>query len=344
MRVVEFNDYGAARDVIRLVDNASIPVPGDSQILVRVIASSINPIDCAVRSGYGRELFKAKVGPEFPIRPGRDIAGYVEAVGKDVVDFKPGDAVYAGVLKDGIAEYSVVEAAHAAPKPKSLNFTEAASMPYVALTTWSALVDHAGLTAHNTKGKKIIIPRGAGGVGSFAIQLMKAWGAGVATVCSTRNIEIVKDLGADVVVDYTCQDFAEVLHDYDVAFDTAFDTEQKLLDTLKKGSDASYVSIVTPKIHMVDEFGVEEGLKRAGALFDQRVADQKALGRHYYWSFMEPNGDALRIISALVDSGKIKPLIDRIYTMDQTAEAQEYCETKQAQGKIVIRITDEEST
>lgn len=341
MRAAEFIEYGTAKDVIKIVDDAEKPVPNDDQIVVRVIASSVNPIDCAVRSGYGRDFFKSKTGPEFPIRSGRDVAGYVDTIGKNVLDFKVGDAVYAAILNNAIAEYALVDEKFAAKKPESLDFFEAASIPYVALTTWSALVDHVGLNAQNTHNKRVVIPRGAGGVGSFAIQLMKAWGAEVASVCSTRNVELVHGLGADIVVDYKKQDFADILHDFDVAYDTAFDTEEKLLNTLKKNAGASYVSIVTPKIELIDEYGVDRGLDKAGEFFDQRVKEQKELGRYYYWSFMEPNGLALKAIGELIDDGKIKPVIDRVYSLDELVKAHEFCETRQAQGKIIIKISEE---
>lgn len=341
MRAAVYNRYGPAAEVIEIVDDAPKPVPGADQVLVRVIATSVNPIDCAVRSGYGKDFFWEKDNMTFPVCMGRDIAGIVEAVGAQVSGFQPGDAVYAGVLRDGTAEYAVVDAAHVAHKPKRLSFVEAASMPYVALTTWSALVDRVGLTAENTAGKRVVIPRGAGGVGSFAIQLMKAWGAEVATICSTRNVDLVRSLGADIVVDYKKDDFAESLHEFDVAFDTAFDTEEKLLGTLRQGANAMYVSIVTPKIHMMDQYGVEEGLARANAYLQDRQTEQGALGRRYDWSFMEPNGAALTEIAELVDAGKIRAVVDRVYPMDKIAEGHDYCETKQAQGKIVIQVAED---
>jgi NADPH:quinone reductase-like Zn-dependent oxidoreductase len=223
--------------------------------------------------------------------------------------------------------------------PANLSFNEAASIPWVALTAWSALVDTVGLDETTTPGKRVIIPRGAGGVGSFAIQLMKAWGAEVATICSTRNVELVRRLGADVVVDYTRQDLAEVLHDYDVAFDTAFDTEAKLLDALKVGADAAYVSIVTPKLRLIDEFGLEEGIVRGDAFLANRKAEQARLGRRYEWSFAEPSGEALARIGALIEAGRIVPVIDRVYPMEEIVAAHRFCETRQAQGKIVIQIT-----
>jgi NADPH:quinone reductase-like Zn-dependent oxidoreductase len=139
-------------------------------------------------------------------------------------------------------------------------------------------------------------------------------------------------------VDYTKQDVSDVLHDYDVAFDTAFDLEDKLLRALKIDADAAYVSIVTPKLQLIDEFGLKLGLERGSAMLAERVARQAELGRRYSWSFMRPNGEALRTIGRLIDTGKIRPVIDRVYSLAGLVEAQKFCETKQARGKIVVTI------
>ncbi len=339
MRAARFAVFGAAPDVLQILTDAPVPTMGPDDILVDNRATSVNPIDCAVRSGYGSAFFLREGLIRMPLIPGRDVAGMVTAVGANVVDFEVGDPIYAGVPNFAAAERVCLPAAWAAPAPRSLSTLEAASLPYVALTTWTALVDILGLTPETTRGKRIVIPRGAGGVGSFAIQLMKAWGAHVATVCSTRNVDLVRSLGADVVVDYTQEDFRDVLNDYDVAFDTAFDTEEGLLETLKTGADAAYVSIVTPKLHMIDQYGLDEGIALGEAFLADRQAQQARLGRRYEWAFMKPNGAALRTITALVDEGRIRPVIDRIYGLDQIVDAHLYCETKQAQGKIVIDIT-----
>jgi NADPH:quinone reductase-like Zn-dependent oxidoreductase len=338
MKAVVIETFGAT-DVLQVRTDVPAPEIGPDELLVRVHATSVNPIDCAVRSGYGAKFFLDRGLIRLPLTPGRDVAGVVEKVGAGVSGFAPGDRVYAGVTNFATAELIAVPAAWAAPMPRTLSFVEAAAIPYAALTAWSALVDMAGLTEANTPGKRIVIPRGAGGVGSFAIQLMKAWGAHVATICSTRNVELVRSLGADVVVDYLHEDFAALLSGYDVAFDTAFDTEAKLLGTLKTGADAAYVSIVTPKLHLIDEFGLEEGLRRGEAYLVERKAEQAALGRRYDWSFMEPNGAALRMIGALIEAGRVRPVVDRVYTIDEIAAAQDYCETKQARGKIVVAVS-----
>jgi reticulon-4-interacting protein 1, mitochondrial len=339
MRAVLIEQFGPAEETLRIVADVAAPVPGPNEVLVRVEATSVNPIDCAVRSGYGAAFFLAKGLMRLPLIPGRDVAGTIEAVGEGVETFRVGDAVYAGVTNFATAELIKVPASWVAPMPRTLSFIEAAALPYAALTAWTALVDVVGLSAETTAGKRVIVPRGAGGVGSFAIQLLKAWGAHVATIVSTRSAELVRSLGADVVVDRASEDPALILHDYDVAFDTAFDMEQKLLGALKINANAAYVSIVTPKMRLIDEYGLSQGLKRGEELLAERKAQQAALGRRYDWSFMEPNGAALVEIGKLVDAGRIRPLVDRVYPMDSIAEAHRYCETKQAQGKIVVQIT-----
>ncbi len=341
MRTVEFNRYGSAKDVLELVTSAPVPTPLPHEVLINVRAASVNPVDCAIRSGYGKDVFRTKgqVGPNpFPMRLGRDAAGVVVAVGAEVSRFRPGDRVFTAPTRAAIAEYICVDAAETAPMPASLDYIQAAAVPFVAMTTWSALVDQAGVTKQTASQKRILIARGAGGVGSFAIQLMKAWGAHVASTCSTRNVDFVKALGADSVVDYTKTKISEVLKDYDVVFDSAFDMEDELLATLKVGAGASYVTIVSPKVKLADEFGLDEGMRKAEALRQTRVAQQQALGRHYYWSFMQPNGAALAEIGQLIDQGSIKPVVDRVYPLAQIADAHEFCESRAARGKIVLDL------
>ena len=275
MRAVEFNRFGGP-EVLEVVADAAHPVLGAGQVEIRVAAASVNPSDCAIRSGYGAEVFRRKgqVGAaQFPQRLGRDLAGVVTAVAPDVAGFGPGDRVYAAPTHATLAEYVCVNAVEVARMPANLDFVAAASLPFV------ALVSHVGLTPDSSRGRRVIVTRGAGGVGAFAIQLMKAWGAHVATTCSTRNQEFVRALGADVVVDYSRQKVGEALRDYDVVLDGSFDLETELLETLRRDAGAAYVTIVSPKIHLVDEFGLADGLARAEELFEQRSRQQQALGR-----------------------------------------------------------------
>jgi NADPH:quinone reductase-like Zn-dependent oxidoreductase len=311
-------------------------------VLIRVIASSVNNVDCAIRNGYGRVIFGSMGLAAFPMVPGRDASGVVEAVGPSVTKFQPGDHVFTAPPNRGCAEYVAVHENHVARKPSNLTHVDAASLPFVALTTWAALVGQAGLTANNTKGQRVVISRGAGGVGTFAIQLIKAWGGHVATTTSAKNIEFLKRLGADEVIDYTKQDFVEVLKDFDVAYDLlGYDSEDKLLSVLKRGSGARYVSIVTPMMLLTDKHGLEEGRRLANMELESKKAQQKVLGREYAWSFFQPNGAALAEVASLVERGLIKPVVDRVYPLEEIVAAHEYCETKRARGKIAIRVAPE---
>ena len=359
MRSVTVCRYGAAADVLEVRDDTSTPEPAPDEILVQARATSVNPVDCTARNGYGRNIFATLWG-ELPLILGRDVSGVVAAVGRDVKQFAPGDEVYAAPHIGCYAQYVVVKAKHAARKPRTLTHLEAASLPFVALTVFTALVDNVGLSAVTCAGKKVVIPRAGGGVGSFAVQLMKAWGAHVAAICSTRNVDLVRGLGADLIVDYRTQDFRKLLSDYDVALDTIgkpadFETvtgtqynagspedfDERLMSVLKTHADAAYVTICSPKMVLTDRYGLKEGSARAELLLKERRAAQQALGRHYYWSFFNPDGEALAQVSALVEEGAIKPVVDRVFPLEQMAAAHEYCESGRAQGKIVIDIAQD---
>jgi NADPH:quinone reductase-like Zn-dependent oxidoreductase len=342
MRAVEFIGYGPAAQVLRINRDATVPAIAPAEVLIRVLAASVNPVDCAIRSGYGKEVFrfKGQVGPDlFPQRLGRDAAGIVEAVGGAVTNFATGDRVFCAPTRAAQADFIAVDASEVAHMPSALSFTEAASIPFVALTAWSALIGQGGLNAQSASSKRILITRGAGGVGGFAIQLMKAWGAYVATTGSARNVEYLKALGADLVIDYSREKIADAVRDIDVALDGAFDTEASVLGTLKVGSDAAYITIVSPKMRLIDEFGIAEGTRRADHLLSDRAQIQQGLGRRYYWGFMRPDGAALNIVRELAESGRIRALVDRVFGLDQIAEAHEYCESGQARGKIVMDLS-----
>lgn len=356
MRAVRVSRYGPADEVLEFVTDAPVPTPAANEILIRGLASAINPVDCTARSGYGRNFFSSLWG-SLPLVLGRDVSGKIVAAGDDVRQFSLGDEVYAAPHIGCYAEYVVVNAAHAALKPRNLNHVEAASLPFVALTTWTALVDHAGLSPGNAQGLRVVIPRAAGGVGSFAVQLLKAWGAHVSAICSTRNVELVRALGADVVIDYTREDFSAVLHDQDLVLDTIGkpsdfesmegprpnagsedDFDDKLLHVLKLGVGAVYVTICSPKMVLTDRFGLKEGFRQAQKVFEQRAAVQAALGRKYHWSFFNPSGEALASVTKLVEAGAIRPVIDSEFALEDMVAAHQRCESGQAQGKIVIRI------
>ncbi|ANO50511.1 zinc-binding dehydrogenase [Woeseia oceani] len=360
MKAVEIHQYGAARDVLRLSHNAPRPILAADEILIENHATSVNPVDCAARSGYGQNFFSRLGWGDLPMILGRDASGVVVAKGKDVAGVEIGDEVYAAPPIGCYAEYVKVKAVHAAPKPRNISHSETAALPFIALTAWTALVTNAGLTAENATGKKIVVPRAAGGVGSFAVQLLKAWGAEVAAICSTRNIELVRSLGADTVIDYTQQDFRDHLQDYDVAFDligrkSDFDEldndykggtatadgshyDEQLMSVLREDANAVYVTVCSPKVALTNKYGYDEGVRQADIEYANRANAAANKGYQYVWSFFDPNAAPLRAVACLIEEGKIKPVIDKAYPLADIVKAHEYCETKQAQGKIVIDI------
>jgi NADPH:quinone reductase-like Zn-dependent oxidoreductase len=338
MFAAQADGYGSAREVLRVVTDAPVPTIGPEDVLVRVHASSVNPIDCALRSGYGRVLWESAGATGRPYIVGHDLAGTVAGVGTKVTRYKLGERVWAGVQRGGTAEFAKVSETHLSHIPAGLSYVEAASMPFVGLTAWAALVTRVGLGPSSTAGKRVLITRGAGGVGTFSIQLVKAWGGHVTTTCSTRNEEFLRGLGADETVDYTAKDLSQSLHDFDVAFDMSLDTEAVVLNALKTRADASYVTIVSRRLELIDRFGLEEGKKMGEALLQSRVQEQQLLGRRYYWSFMAPDGAALDTIGGLVEGGKIKPVIERIFPLDEIAAAHELCESRRVRGKVVISM------
>ncbi len=361
MKAVEIHQYGAARDVLHFNPDAPRPTPAADEILIENKATSINPVDCAARSGYGQNFFSRLGWGELPMILGRDASGVVVAKGRDVSELEVGDEVYAAPPIGCYAEFVTVKAAHAALKPGNLDHCQTASLPFVALTAWTALVNEAGLTPETAAGKKVVVPRAAGGVGSFAVQLLKAWGAEVAAICSTRNIELVKSLGADTVIDYTAQDFRDHLQDYDLALDligrkSDFDEldndykggtdtadgshyDEQLMSVLRRDEKAVYVTVCSPKVAFTNKYGYDEGIRRAGEEYEKRAAIAAQSGYRYIWSFFNPDAVSLTRIREMIEAERIKPVIDRCYSLADIVKAHEYCETKQAQGKIVIDIT-----
>jgi reticulon-4-interacting protein 1, mitochondrial len=342
MRALEIYRYGSAAEVLNINADAAVPSASADQILIEVKAVSVNPVDCAIRRGYGREVFRTsgeagQMG--VPMFLGRDAAGVIVSVGSNVENFRPGDSVWTAPTNPTSADFIAVAASETALMPKGVSFVQAASVPFVAMTVWNVLINQAGLSPGSFAGKRVLITRGAGGVGGFAIQLLKAWGGYVASICSSRNVEFVKGLGADLVVDYAQQPASAELRDFDLVLDSSFDKERQLLDALKVQAGATYVTITSPKIRLADEFGLEVGLQKADELLASRRAEQASLGRHYHWGFMRPDGQALAEVARLVERGQVKPLVDRIYPLKRIADAHEYCESGQAQGKIVIDMT-----
>jgi NADPH:quinone reductase-like Zn-dependent oxidoreductase len=312
------------------------PQVGAEDVLVEIRAASVNPLDIKLRDGD----FKAFLPYRLPLVLGNDLAGTVVRVGPSVTRFAAGDEVYARPDKDRIGTFAELIAVHQndlAPKPATLTMAEAASLPLVALTAWQALVERARVRP----GQKLLVHAGAGGLGSFAVQLAKALGAHVATTVSTAKVDLVKDLGADVVVDYRTQNFEEILDGYDVVLDSlGGENLAKSLRVLKPGGMAISVA-GPPDPAFARELGVNPVLRLAMTVLSSKTRRQaKRLGVTYSFLFMKASGDQLRELAPLLDSGKIRPVVDTVFPFDDTLHAMEYVEKGRAKaGKVVVSMT-----
>jgi len=310
------------------------PEPGNNDVLVKVHASSVNVLDSKISKGE----FKLILPYKFPLIMGNDLAGVGVRVGPGVSNFKPGDEVYTRPPQAHIgsfAELIAIEESALALKPKNTSMEEAAALPLVALTAWQVLVE----TARLKKGQKVFIQAGSGGVGTIAIQLAKHLGAFVATTTSTSNVDWVKALGADVVIDYKQQNFEEVLRDYDVVLNSLGPVElEKSLSILKPGGQLISIS-GPPTAEFAQEQKLVWGLGWVMRLLSsgiRRKARKKDV--RYRFVFMRASGAQLKKITALVESGVIKPVIDRTFPFESTAEALSYVERGRAKGKVVIKL------
>lgn len=306
----------------------------EDEVLIRVHAASVNLLDSKIRNGE----FKIFLPYRTPFVLGHDVAGVVERVGPRVRTFKPGDEVYSRPDDFRIgtfAEFVAVKEDSLALKPKNITMEEAASIPLVGLTVWQALVERAKLK----KGQKVFIQAGSGGVGSFAIQLAKHLGATVATTTSTGNVPWVKSLGADVVVDYKKDDFEKVLRDYDVVLNSQDGaTLKKSLGVLKRGGKLISIS-GPPDIAFAEQIKAPWLVKqvmRVLSLGTRREA--KRLGISYAFLFMKASGSQLRQITPLIESGAIRPIVDKVFPFASTNEALAYVESGRAKGKVVIKV------
>ena len=308
MKAIVVHEYGGP-EVLKYED-APRPEPKENEVLVRVMAAGVNPVDALIRSGKYAKVF----GTSLPLVPGYDIAGVVEKIGTKIAKLKVGDAVYAYPMwGGGYAEYAVATDGEAALKPKSISFVEAAGVPLAALTAWQALIDVAKMD----KGQTVLIHGGSGGVGSFAIQIAKARGAKVIATASTSNQDLLKQLGADVAIDYTKQKFEDVAKDVDVVLDSVGK------DTLAR----SY------------------GVVRKGGFIASLVAkpDQAELDKHGIRGApisVKPNASELAEITKLIDEKKIKPIVSQVLPLTEAVKAQEQAATHHTRGKIVLKIAD----
>lgn len=338
MKALVFKRYGKA-DQIAFADIPR-PTPGPEEILVQVHAAGLNPIDYMIAKG----MFKPILRFQLPATLGSDLAGVVVEVGSRVTRFKPGDAVFASIFDLGtgaLAEFALVPENAGALKPANLEFVQAASIPMVGLTSWQALKERARLKP----GQKVFIPAGAGGIGTFAIQLAKHLGAKVGTTTSTGNVDLVRSLGADEVIDYKKQEFEDVLRDYDAVLGTVRgDALEKSLRILKPRS--TVVSLIGPPDAA---FARARGMNFVmvfvfGLMSRKIIRDANKRSVEYSFLFVHPDGRQLAEIGEVLDAGRIRPVIDKVFPFDQAKDALAYLEKGRAKGKVVVRLKNVEQT
>lgn len=306
----------------------------DDEVLIEVHAAGLNLLDSKIKSGE----FKLILPYRMPLVLGHDVAGVVIRVGTRVRQFKAGDEVYSRPRDHRIgtfAEFIAVNENDVAPKPNNITMEAAASIPLVGLTAWQALVERA----HLKKGQKVLIQAGSGGVGTFAIQLAKHIGATVATTTSSANTDLVKRLGADIVIDYKRDDFAKALQNYDVVLHSQDATAlEKSLRVLKPGGTLLSIS-GPPDPTFAKEIGAPWLVNLIVSLLSSSVRN-KATRRDlkYSFLFMRANGQQLREITRLVEAGAIRAVVDRVFPFNSTIEALAHVETGRAKGKVVVKI------
>ncbi|TPX55814.1 hypothetical protein PhCBS80983_g05001 [Powellomyces hirtus] len=335
-KAAQFTGYGGV-DKIEIND-ATVPVLASNDVLIKVHAASLNPIDWKIAEGQLKMISKST----FPLRTGYDVSGVIEAVGTAVTTFSVGQAVYSrvGETAGTVAEFVVTQVEKIALKPTSLSHEEAAGIPLTALTAYQAL-DRAGFKNRTTR--KFFVPAGAGGVGHMAIQLAKhSFNAEeVATTVSEKKIDIVKSLGADVVVDYHKDDFTQVLKDYDMAFDTTGEAIKQLA-ILKEGGSLYSIATIPDGDEIMKALGsvgfVTRKLLDVLSLRYRWAAQKKKVDYHYV--FMSPNGAQLKEIAELADSGKLKVLVDSThpFTLEGVRAAFERQKSGRATGKVIIKM------
>lgn len=313
MKTAQINTYGG-NEVLEINENASKPTLAQGQVLVEVHAASLNPVDRVIRAGYLKEM----VPLSFPATLGGDFSGVVAEVGEAVSDFKVGDPVYGqAILLNGgsgsLAQFVAANAANTARKPQNVSYIEAAALPLVGVSALQALEEHIKLE----KGQKILIHGGAGGIGTIAIQLAKSLGGYVATTVRTDDKNYVKELGADQVIDYQNEAFEEMLKEFDAVLDTVGgETTNKSFKVLKKGG--ILVSMLgQPNPELVEKYGVT------------------AIGQS-----TNTNTQHLNRLAELIDSGKIKVELDKVFPLEQVQEAFKHLEQGHPRGKVVVKIED----
>ncbi len=327
MKAIVYHRYGSA-EVLKLEDIPK-PIPKDDHVLIRVRAAALNPIDWRMLQGVPfifRMMMKMKLPSDArPVGIGRDVAGIVEAIGKDVTQFKVGDQVF-GNCDAAVAEYACAKASALVAKPAAIAFEQAASIPVAGLTALQGLRDKGKLQS----GQKALVNGAAGGVGTFAVQVAKWLGAEVTGVCSGANVEMVSSIGADKVIDYTKADFTKGSERYDV-----------MLDCVSSKSLSMCRSVMTPEGRYVLVGGGHDAGVMTFSLYALKTVAQSSFSKQKAAMFIaKSNQRDLALLGEMIATGKMTPVIDRICKLDETPEALAYLERGHARGKVLIAIGD----
>ncbi len=314
MKAILFTEYGSP-DVLQFKD-VEKPVPADNEVLIKVYAASANPLDWHSMRG-APFLARVEFGLQKPRDPrlGADVAGRVEAVGKNVTQFQIGDEVFGDIFKGSFAEYACTSEKLLAAKPANSSYEAAAAVPVAALTALQGLRDKGQIRS----GQKVLINGASGGVGTFAVQIAKSYGTEVTGVCSTRNLDLVRSIGADHVIDYTKEDFTNNGQRYDLIFDTIGNLSVSGCQRALSPNGICAIAGFTTMFHLFQVMLF--GGKKVG-MMETAKADKKDL----------------LFIKELLETGKVVPVIDRTYQLNETAEAIRYLETSRARGKVVITV------
>jgi len=329
MKAAIYTRYGPPDVVVQIAD-VERPVPRNNEVLIRVHAASVNPLDAGLMKGKPHG-FRLLFGLRKPrrTRPGVDVAGQVEAVGRSVMQFKPGDEVF-GICKGAFAEYVCAPESGLVIKPENLTFEQAASAPVAGLTALQGLRDKG----HIQSGQKVLINGAAGGVGTFAVQIAKSFGADVTGVCSTGNVEMVRSIGADNVIDYTQQDFTESGKRYDLIFDCFVNHS---LSACRRTLNPKGIYLMVggpPKRWMV---GILAPVIKALVL-------SLFVSQRFVVYVARSNREDLSMMSKLMASGKVKPVIDKRYNLCEVPKAIQYLEQRHARGKVTIILACNDKT
>ncbi len=314
MKAAQINEYGGS-EVVKINRNAPEPTVTQGHLLIEVHAAGVNPVDWKIREGYMRQMVPLR----FPATLGGDFSGIVAEVGEGVSGYEKGDEIYgqASIVRDGsgsFAEFASAGADTVAHKPVKTNYVEAAALPLTGASAWQALVDHIGLS----RGKKILIHGGAGGIGSIAIQLARHLGAYVATTVSAKDMQYARELGANEVIDYKNQSFEDMLHNYDAVYDTVGgETYVRSFRVLKRGG--IIVSMLEqPDPNLMERYGVN------------------AIGQ-----FTQVNNERLSRLAELVDKSVINAHVEKTFPLEQAGEALAFLQKGHPRGKVVLKIKED---